>query len=61
VYYVQSLALETYQGLPITGGIDNLIMKFIIDMLVLVTGLVVAALVSGGRSFLRQISCSARR
>ncbi len=40
VYYVQSLAVETYQGLAINGSFDSLIMQFIIDALVLIAGLV---------------------
>lgn len=41
VYYVQSVAVETYHGLPINGSFDSLIMQFIIDVLVLIAGLVV--------------------
>ncbi len=40
VYYVQSLAVETYQGLAINGSFDSLIIQFTIDVLVLIAGLI---------------------
>lgn len=40
VYYVQSVAVETYQGLAINGSFDSLIIQFILDALVLIAGLI---------------------